>query len=291
MFMVRRRPAPHPVLLVLTGVVSVQTGAAVAKQLFPVLGPAGTVFLRLAVGALVLGPVAVGVIRAARRGALRLAVLFGLVLAAMNLCFYLSLTRVPLGIAVTVEFLGPLAVAVAGSRRPRDLVWAALAAVGVVVLTGGGQALASGRLDALGLALALLTGVFWAGYIVLSQRVGSALPGVSGLGVALVVAAVVVAPVGIAQAGTRLLEPHLLLLGVAVGLLSSAVPYALEMAALRRLGAGTFGVLMSLEPAVASVVGVAVLREHLGIGEVVGVVLVCLASAGATRAPVTAPEA
>ncbi len=286
----RVRQAPPAVLLVLAGVVSVQVGAGVAKSLFPELGPVGTVFVRLLVAALVLCAVARPRPSQLTLGRWRPAVAFGLVLGAMNLTFYLALDRIPLGVAVTVEFLGPLAVAVAGSRRLRELVWAALAALGVVLLTDGGSAVFGGRLDAVGLLLAAVAGACWAGYILLSQRVGAALPGMSGLAVALVVGAALTAPWGIVQGGADLLRPELLLAGVGVGLLSSALPYALELAALRRLRAATFGVLMSTEPAVAALVGFLVLSERLTPVEGIAIAMVCLASAGATvtarRSPV-----
>lgn len=272
---------PPPVLLVLGGVVSVQVGAALAKGLFPALGPAGTVFVRIAAAALVLLAVVrprPGAVPREHRGVV---LAFGLVLAVMNLAFYLSLARIPLGVAVTVEFLGPLGVAVAGSRRARDVLWVVLAAAGVLLLTGGGSALLDGGLDPLGVAFALVAGGCWAAYILLSQRVGTALPGLSGLALALAVGALVLVPVGVAQAGARLLDPGLLAVGVVVGLLSSALPYALEMAALRRLPARTFGVLMSLEPAVAALAGLVLLDEVLAGRQVVAIGLICGASAGA----------
>ena len=271
-----------PVLLVLGGIVSVQLGAAVAKGLFAALGPAGTVLVRVATAAVVLLAAARRPLRHVPVGSRGLVAAFGLVLAAMNLAFYLSLARIPLGVAVTIEFVGPLAVAVAGSRRPRDLAWAALAAAGVLLLTGGGRALLSGALDPRGVLCAALAGTFWAAYILLNQRVGAAVPGVHGLAVAMAVGAVALLPVGLASAGNRLLDPALLAAGAAVGLLSSAVPYTLELAALRRLATSTFGVLMSLEPAVAALAGLVVLGERLTAGQVVAVVLVCVASAGAT---------
>jgi len=271
-----------PVLLVLGGVLSVQLGAAVAKGLFPALGPAGTVLVRIATAAVVLLLIARRPLHRLPAGSKRLVVAFGLVLAGMNLAFYLALDRIPLGVAVTVEFIGPLAVAVAGSRRPRDLVWALLAAVGVLLLTGGGSALLSGELDPVGVLCAALAGSCWAAYILLNQRVGAAVPGVHGLAVAMTVGTVALLPLGVASAGGRLLEPHLLAAGAAVGLLSSAIPYTLELAALRSLPASTFGVLMSLEPAVAALAGFVVLGERLRAGQVVAVVCVCAASAGAT---------
>jgi inner membrane transporter RhtA len=270
------------VLLVLGGVVSVQFGAAVAKGLFPALGPAGTVLLRMATGAVVLQLLARRPPHRLPAGSRGLVAAFGLALAAMNLAFYLALDRIPLGVAVTVEFIGPLAVAVAGSRRPRDLLWALLAAVGVLLLTGGGAALLSGALDPLGVLLAAVAGGCWAAYILLSQRVGAAVPGVHGLAVAMAVGTVALLPVGVASAGGRLLEPHLLAAGAAVGLLSSAVPYTLELAALRSLAASTFGVLMSLEPAVAALAGFVLLGERLRTAQLVAVGCVCAASAGAT---------
>jgi inner membrane transporter RhtA len=274
---VRGRITSEAVLLVLGGIVSVQLGAAVAKQLFPAVGPAGAVFLRLAVGAAILTAVARP--RAAVvRGHLGLALAFGTVLAAMNLSFYASLTRIPLGAAVTIEFLGPLVLAVATSRRRRDLAWAILAGLGVAAVSWED----AGGLDPLGVGFALLAGAGWAGYILLSQRLGAAAPGLTGLAVAVAGAAVVAAVPGIAQGGEQLLDPRVLALGAAVGVLSSAVPYALEFLALRRLPAATFGILMSLEPAVAATIGLLVLGEGLRPVQVVGIVLVCVASAAVT---------
>jgi inner membrane transporter RhtA len=260
---------------VLGGIVSLQVGAAAAKQLFPAVGSGGAVLLRLAVGAAILAAVA----RPRRESIRGLALLFGAVLATMNLCFYASLARIPLGPAVTVEFLGPLVLAVAVSRRRVDAVWALLAFAGVAALSweGPGQ-----RLDRGGLALAASAGAAWAAYIVLSQRLGAAAPGLGGLAVAVAAAAVVAAPVGVAQGWGRLLEPRVLLFGAAVGVLSSAVPYALEFLALRRLPASTFGILMSIEPAVAAVIGLVLLGEGLRAVQVAGIVLVCLASAAVT---------
>ena len=221
----------RPVALILVAVSSVQVGAALAKRLFPLLGASGTVAVRLATAAVVLLAIARPRVRGVRRRHLVLVAGFGLVLAVMNLSFYASLQRIPLGVAVTIEFAGPLALAVAGSRRLRDLLWATLAGSGVVVLTGGGTAFTNGSLDPLGVAFALTTAACWAGYIVLSQRVGAVLPSLQGLALAITVGAVLVLPVGVATAGRALLRPDLLAMGAAVGLLSSAVP----------LGAGVRG--------------------------------------------------
>jgi inner membrane transporter RhtA len=275
-----------PTLLVLLAVSSVQFGGAVAKSLFDEIGPAGTVFLRILFAALVLALIWRPRLAGRTRRDLSLAILFGLVLGGMNLAFYSSLDRLPLGIAVTFEFVGPLGVAVFGSRRPLDLVWVALAAAGILLLSGfGGESL-----DGLGVALALLAGALWAAYILISARVGQAFPGGAGLALAMLVATVPVAPVGIAAAGDELLVPWILATGAAVGILSSAIPYGLELEALRRLPVGVFGVLMSLEPAVAALAGFVVLGERLAAREVVAILLVVAASAGAARGAKLAPR-
>jgi inner membrane transporter RhtA len=271
-------------LAVLGSVTSVQVGAALATHLLPVVGIPGTVTVRLLAAAALLVAVTRPDVRAVTRSRLRLLVTFGTVLALMNLAFYNAIERIPLGIAVTIEFAGPLAVAVFGGRRRRDLVWAALAAVGVLLLTGGGRALLNGDLDPLGVALALLAGTGWASYILLSQRVGAALPGVQGLALATALAAVLITPLGVATAGTELLRPDVLLFGAAVGAMSSALPWGLEMVALKSLPAATFGVLMSLEPAVAALAGLVLLHQSLTPEQTAAIAVICLASAGAARA-------
>jgi inner membrane transporter RhtA len=277
-----------PTLLVLASIASVQFGAAFAKTLFDELGAGGTVFVRTLVAAIVLVLIFRPRLAGQSRGDLGLALVFGLVLAAMNFCFYSSIERIPLGIAVTFEFVGPLGVAVFGSRRPLDLLWVVLAATGILLLSD----LGAGGLDRLGVALALFAGVFWAAYILLSARMGRVFPGGAGLALAMVVATIPLAPVGIADGGSQLLVPEILLAGVAVGVLGSAIPYALELEALRTMPVGVFGVLMSLEPAVAALAGFLVLDEGLVTREVVAIGLVVAASAGAARgAPVAARDA
>jgi inner membrane transporter RhtA len=274
------------VLLVLLAAGSVQFGSGLAKTLFDDAGPGGTVFLRVVFAAVVLMAVWRPRLAGVARRDLRLAALFGFALAAMNLSFYLAIDRIPLGVAVTFEFIGPLAVAVAGSRRPLDAVWVALAAAGILLLSDFGD---FGSLDAAGVGLALLAGSFWAAYILLSARVGQAFSGGAGLALAMVVAALLLAPVGVADAGGALLEPGVLGIGAAVAMLSSAIPYSLELEALRKLPAGVFGVLMSLDPAVAALAGYVVLGEILGARELAAIGLVVVASAGAARAaPTTA---
>ena len=266
--------------LVMGAVASVQLGAAVATTLFDDLGPAGTVLLRTGFAAIALLLLWRPQIRGKEPVALRDAVLFGLVLAGMNFSFYGALDRIPLGIAVTLEFTGPFAVAVAGSRRASDLLWVALAAAGIVLLSPG----IHGSLDVTGALLAFLAGAFWATYIVLAARVGQAFSGGQGLTLAMVIATLVLLPSGIIAGGSELGDPSLLASGLAVALLSSAIPYSLELEALRRLPKGTFGVLMSLEPAVAALVGLVALGQDLSGNEVVAIALVVAASAGALSA-------
>jgi inner membrane transporter RhtA len=273
--------AMPPTGFVLLSIGATQLGAAIAKSLFAALGPGGTVFLRVGFAALVLGLWWRPRLRGHRRGAYALVALFGLVLGGMNLAFYSALERIPLGIAVTLEFVGPLGVAVAGSRRRLDLVWVLLAAAGIVLLAPLGAGATA--LDPRGVALALLAGGLWAAYILLGARVGQALPGGAGLALAMGVAAVALVPLGVARGGAALLDFPLLAAGLGVALLSSALPYSLELEALRRLPARVFGVLMSLEPAIAAVVGLALLRETLPPRALGAIVLVTIAAVGTVR--------
>jgi inner membrane transporter RhtA len=226
-------------------------------------------------------------VRARTRRELVLAAVFGFVLAGMNLSFYEAIQRIPLGIAVTIEFVGPLAVAIAGSRRRLDLLWVALAAAGIVALMRGD----SHGLNALGVVLALTAGCLWGAYILVNARVGRAFAGGTGLAIAMCVASAVALPFGVAQGGTELVQPHALLVGAAVGMLSSAIPYTLEMEALRRIATNLFGVLMSLEPAMAALAGFLVIGQTLSAREIVGIALVVVASVGASRTARRAPIA
>jgi inner membrane transporter RhtA len=276
--------APSPVL-VLGAIASVQVGSALAKLLFDRAGPVGMVLLRLGVGAVVLAALARPRLRGHSRRQLLLVLAFGGVLAATNSSFYSAIDRIPIGIAVTIEFAGPLAVAVAGSRRLLDAAWVCLAAVGVVLLTRGG----GGHLDPVGLGLAGVAAAGWAAYILVSQRVGRDFPGLDGLALATALGAVLVAPAGILQAGAALGDWRVLAAGLGVGLLSAAIPYSLEIEALRRLPARVFGVLMSLEPAVGALAGLVILGEALRSREVLAIALVCVASAGAAWAGRSTP--
>jgi inner membrane transporter RhtA len=267
--------------LVLGAIASVQFGSAIAATLFARIGPAGAVWLRLVFGTVILLAMWRPRLRprAYTRHQLLLACLFGLVLGCMNLSFYSAIHRIPLGIAVTLEFVGPLTVAVAGSRRPIDLLWVAIAAAGIIALTQGD----TGHLNALGVGLALLAGAFWGTYILVNARIGRAFEGGTGLALAMCVASVAIMPFGLAQGGSHLLEPRSLALGAAVGLLSSAIPYSFEIEALRRIRPSVFGVLMSIEPAMAALAGFVVLGQGLGVRTLLGMALVVIASVGAAR--------
>lgn len=277
-----RVPAP---LLVIAGIISLQVGAAVAKGLFPILAPTAMVWLRLLTSAVVLMILGRPRLRGRSRVDLLVALGFGACLTAMNWCIYQSFSRIPLGVAVTFEFLGPLSVAIISSRRIRDLLWVALAATGVTLLgfTPHGITL-------VGVLFALAAGAAWAGYILLSRETGRRWPGISGLALASTVGAVALAAPAIVTAGDQLLQPKAVILGVAVALLSSVIPYSLELRALRRIPAGVFGILMSLEPAAAALAAMILLREFLTVGQLIAVACVIVASVGATRTSRSRPK-
>lgn len=265
--------------LILIGIASVQFGSAFAAKLFDQAGPAGVVLMRLAFSAIVLLAITRPRLAGRSRRDLATAAGFGLVLASMNWSFYEALRLLPLGPAVTVEFVGPLTVAILGSRKLLDLLWAVLAAAGVALLAFDGSA---HSLNPRGLLLALLAGAFWGCYILASQRVGSAFSGLQGLAIALAVGALELVPAGLLQGGSALLRPGVLAGGLAVALLSSLIPYSLELTALRRLRAATFGLLMSLEPAFGALAGIVVLGERLRLRTAVALLLVIAASIGTT---------
>lgn len=265
-------PAPA---LVLGAIISVQFGSAVARTMFDQITPIGVTFLRQALAALVLLAITRPAVRRWTRRQWAAVGLYGIAMAGMNAAFYSALQYIPLGVAVTVEFLGPLALALAMTRRWRDAAWAAMAGAGVLLLGAGAQ----GSASTLGLALALLAGAFWAGYILTSARVGSEFPGLDGLAVALVVASLLTAPFGAASAMTAFTDPSLLAKAILVALLSSILVYGLEMAALRRISSRVFSVMLSLEPAAAALAGFLVLGQLLTGTDVLGLVLVSVASA------------
>jgi inner membrane transporter RhtA len=265
-------------VLVLVAIGSVQFGSALARTVFDELGANGITLLRLSVAGVLLMLVVRTRVRRWSRQQWLAAALLGAAMGGMNLVFYQAIKTVPLGVAVTVEFIGPLLLALAQTRRGLDFLWVVLAGGGVALLglDGGSDVPLSG------LGLALLAGVFWASYIVASARVGRLVPGIDGLAVALVIGALLALPFGASGAVHAFTDAGLLAAGVGVAVLSSIVPYGLELAALRRIPTRVFGILMSLEPAAAALAGLLVLGQHLGVRELVALALVSLASLGVT---------
>jgi inner membrane transporter RhtA len=278
------KPRLSPVWLVLIGILSVQFGAVVSKGQFGEIPPVGMVFLRLMTSSLILVAVARPRLRGRPFTDWRPVLALGFALGAMNWAFYESFARIPIGAAVTIEFWGPLFLAAVGSRRPRDLAWVGLAALGIA-LFGAGPI----KVDAVGFGLALLAGGFWALYVLSTAATGRRWAGIEGLAVASTIATLAIAPFAAAAAGERLMDPRLLALGALVGLLSSVVPYSLEMVALRTLPPRVFGILMSLEPAVAALVAAILLGEFLAPLQLLAMACVIGASVGATRTE-SAPE-
>ncbi|MGA5067188.1 EamA family transporter [Streptomyces exfoliatus] len=268
-----------PVALVVAGGLSVQFGSAVAVLLMPRAGALGVVTLRLVLAAAVLLIVCRPKVRGYSRADWGTIAAFGAAMAGMNVLFYQAADRIPLGAAVTLEVLGPLILSVVASRRLMNLLWAGLALCGLVLLGGGGF----DRLDPLGAVFALAAGAMWAAYIVFSARTGRRFPQADGLALAMAFGAVLTLPLGIAEAGSKLLVPSTIGLALAVALMSSVLPYTLELLALRRLPAPTFAILMSLEPAIAAAAGFLILSQALSVTEAVAIALVIAASMGAVR--------
>jgi inner membrane transporter RhtA len=279
-----RAGATPAVLLVVVGLACQEVGAALAVTLFPEMGPLGMVMLRLVFSAVLL-LIARPVLRGHSRSAWTGVVWFGLVLALMNGLFYLALERLPLGVTVTIEVLGPLVLSIVASRRRSAWLWALLALAGVVALAGGGW----DRLDPIGVLFALGAAASWAFYILASARVGREFPRLDGLALAMAVGALIALPFGILSAGSALLRIDLLALGAAVAVLSSTIPYALELIALRRLPAAAFAILLSLAPATAAIAGWLLLGQELVWLEILGIALVIAASIGAVRSASRAP--
>ncbi len=273
---IRRDGIGSGVALIFGGVGSLQFGAALAATLFPEVGPIAVVMLRLSVAAIVLTVVQRPALRGRSARSIAVPVCLGLVMAVMNTSLYESIDRLPLGVAITLEFLGPVAVALASSRRWIDAVLALMAALGVVMLTGGVH-----DLDVVGVLFALTAAACWSLYIVLNRSLGSRQPD-GGLAIAALVAAFVTLPLALVRVGPGIFRPHILLLGIAVGVLCSVVPYTTDMLALRRLPVGLFSVMMSIHPATAALAGFVVLGESLGVMQAIGIGLVILTSASAT---------
>lgn len=276
-----------PVWLVLAGILSVQFGAGIAKSLFDEVAPTTIVWLRLATSAIVLLLVARPQVRGRSRTDWLVVLGFGVSLGTMNWAIYQSFARIPLGVAVTLEFVGPLTLAVVGSRRPRDLLWVALAGTGVALLGLGG----GGSLTLAGVLFALLAGAAWAAYILLSAQTGQRWPGLDGLALASLLATLLLTPGALHVGGSALLDPRIVVLGALVGLLSSVIPYSCELVALRSLKPSVFSILMSLEPAAAALAGIVVLGEQLTLEQWLAMACVVVASVGATRSgrPVSQP--
>lgn len=266
------------VWLVISGIVSVQVGAAIAKGLFDLVPPTAMVWLRLITSAVILLLVARPRLTGHSGRDWLIVLGFGVSLLVMNWAIYQSFARIPLGIAVTIEFLGPLTVAVIGSRRLTDLIWVALAGMGVALL-----GLSRATLTLAGVGFALLAALGWAFYILLSAQTGRRWPGISGIAIASMVGAIVLAPPAIVEAGSQMLNPTILALGFAIGLLSSVIPYSFELIALRRIPPRVFSILMSLEPAAAALAAMIVLGEFLRLVQWLAMGCVVVASIGATR--------
>lgn len=283
------RPTAGPVLLVLGAVLSVQFGGALAATLLPLVGVTGSVTLRLLIAVVVMLALCRPRLRGYGRRDWATVVAFGLALAGMNTAFYASLTRLPIGVAVTIEFVGPLLLSAALSRRLRDGLAVLGAAVGVALISEVATS-PLGDLDLLGILFALTAGACWAAYIVLSGATGARFPQLDGLALAMLVGTIAVAPFGFATAGAAMWQPEALLRGVGIAVLSSILPYSLELLALRSLSAGVFGILLSLEPAVAALAGLVVLHQRLDGLQLVGMAFVVLASLTVTRAGRSRPE-
>ncbi|MFT5253216.1 MAG: inner membrane transporter RhtA [Flavobacteriales bacterium] len=267
-----------PVPAVLLAIISVQSGAAIAKTLFPALGAAATASLRIGISALILVAVYRPNLFKINATQWKVVIPYGLSLGAMNLIFYLAIERIPIGLAVTLEFIGPLVVAVLGSKRLLDYLWILLAASGIILIAPWSD----NGIDLLGVLFALLAGALWAAYIVLGGKVSKIMKGGEAVATGMLFAALLILPFGILGNGFQQLTPTYLYLGVALALLSSAIPFTLEMKALGQLPARTFSILMSLEPAAASVCGLLFLQEYLTSNEIIAVICVVIASVGST---------
>lgn len=267
-----------PIPAVLFAIISVQSGAAIAKTLFPAIGAAGTASLRIGISAIILLAVYRPNLLKITPNQWKIVIPYGLSLGAMNLIFYLAIERIPIGLAVTLEFIGPLVVAVIGSKRLIDYLWVLLAAIGIVLIAPW----SNNGIDLLGVLFALLAGALWAAYIVLGTKVSKIMKGGDAVATGMLFASILIVPFGILENGLTNLTPTFLYLGIALALLSSAIPFTLEMKALAQLPARTFSILMSLEPAAASIFAFIFLQEHLAFNEILAVVFVVIASVGST---------
>lgn len=267
-----------PIPAVLFAIISVQTGAAIAKTLFPVLGATATASLRIGLSAIILWAVYRPNLFKITRNQWRIVIPYGVSLGTMNLIFYLALERIPIGLAVTLEFIGPLVVAVLGSKRLLDYLWVLLAAAGILLIAPW----SNDKIDLIGVVFALLAGALWATYIILGGKISKIMKSGEAVATGMLFGTLVILPFGIIGNGFQSLTPTFFSLGLALALLSSAIPFTLEMKALGQLPARTFSILMSLEPAVASICGLLFLHEYLAFNEVLAVLFVIIASVGST---------
>ncbi|WP_026728752.1 EamA family transporter [Flavobacterium denitrificans] len=267
-----------PVQAVLLAIISVQCGAAIAKTLFPALGAAGTASIRIGVSAIILLLAYRPNLKTITKEQWKVVIPYGFSLGAMNLIFYFSIERIPIGLAVTLEFIGPLLLAIIGSKRLMDYFWVVLAAIGILLIAPW----TNERLDSLGVIFALLAGALWAAYIVFGGKISKILNEGTAVSTGMLLAAILVLPFGIFENGLANLTPRLFGMGFALALLSSAIPFTLEMKALGKLPPRTFSILMSLEPAAASICAFIFLNENLSFYEILAVVCVVVASAGST---------
>jgi inner membrane transporter RhtA len=277
--LIRPASSVFPIALLLLAIASFQAGASIAKTMFPLVGPIGMVTVRTVLGTVILAITMKPWRARIAPGSRRALVLYGISLGLMNLCFYMALSRIPLGIAVAVEFSGPLAVAVFNSRRALDFCWVVLAVGGMLLLLP--IAHSSSRIDPVGILYALGAGAFWALYIIFGRKAGAG-HGVQTVALGSVISTIIIAPIGLVTAGSALLSRSILLPGLAVAILSTALPYTLEMIALTRLPARTFGILMSVDPAFAALFGLMFLNERLSGMQWVAIILIIGASVGTT---------
>ncbi|MNK47048.1 Threonine/homoserine exporter RhtA [compost metagenome] len=278
LFMKNRDISLSPVPAVLLAIISVQCGAAIAKTLFPTIGSAGTASMRIGISALILLLAYRPNLKIITAKQWKLVIPYGLSLGAMNLIYYIAIERIPIGLAVTLEFVGPLLLAIAGSKRLVDYCWVLLAAIGILLIAPW----TNDRLDPVGIICALLAGAFWSAYIVLGGKVSKIMNDGDAVTIGMLFAAFLVLPFGFLESGLNNLTPKLFGMGIALALLSSAIPFTLEMKALGKLPPRTFSILMSLEPAAASICAFIFLKESLNFYEILAVVCVVIASAGST---------
>ncbi|WP_334059985.1 EamA family transporter [Alteromonas sp. S005] len=278
------------ILAVLLAMITIQSGASFAKQLFPIVGPEGTSALRAFFAALVLTIIFKPWKASLSAKGWRNVIIYGTCLGAMNIIFYLAIARIPLGIGVALEFTGPLAVAFFSARKKRDFAWAILAVAGVCLLLPDIFGASSKALDPIGVMLALTAGAFWAGYIVFGNKTGNEGSGGVTVTLGMLVAAICVVPIGIVSQGSALLSSEAMLIGCAVGIFSSAIPYTLEMSAMRNMPKQTFSIMMSVEPAVAAVAAFIIIDETLTLTQWLAVALVVIATAGSSATQKQVPK-